>query len=145
MLSLNWNPTWLDEFFKYKWIKLFVIPIKLCPLVIWTEIGEPGRGTVFNFRENQSDVRCNSFFSWWQSHKTWADWKCYTSIVIATHSSCNTRTPSRSPSFFYLLFTVYLLKLDTLFFFNNSTNTHHRPMKPFGMRKQMSFRYILAE
>ncbi len=29
--------------------------------------------------------------------------------------------------------TVYLLKLDTLFFFNNSTNTHRRPTKPFAM------------
>ena len=29
--------------------------------------------------------------------------------------------------------TVYLFKLDTLFFFNNSTNTHRRQMKPFAM------------
>ncbi len=29
--------------------------------------------------------------------------------------------------------TVYLLKLDTLLFLNNSTNTHRRPTKPFAM------------
>ncbi len=41
--------------------------------------------------------------------------------------------PAYLPLLITSLPTVYLLKLDTSIFLNNSINTHRRPPKPFAM------------